>query len=206
MKNKLIYDRQVMAAKFKEGDAVLLKNEQAKKEGDINSDNQLIDVQEFDEQQTVEDMSGDDRINGENRINDQNTKFDQGSVQGNDQDDNMVESDDSQIEEKNDPTHKEKIIKEIFVPDRPGRNRKQPDWYGHECDKYNQNKTSKQSSRSKINKNQKQTNLYDEKKDLLERLIKLVQGYSHIGDLISLWAKIRLQKEVMEANKAENKM
>ncbi|CAF0918434.1 unnamed protein product [Brachionus calyciflorus] len=41
------------------------------------------------------------------------------SVQGNDQDDNTVELDDSQIEEKNDPTHQEKIIKEIFVPDRP---------------------------------------------------------------------------------------
>ncbi|CAF1060608.1 unnamed protein product [Brachionus calyciflorus] len=93
---------------------------------DINQDNQLIDVQEFDEQQTVEDKSGDDRINGENRINGQNTKFDQESVQGNDQDDNIV----SQIEEMNDPTRKEKIIKEIFVPDRPVRDRKQSVWYG----------------------------------------------------------------------------
>ncbi|CAF0944453.1 unnamed protein product [Brachionus calyciflorus] len=72
-----------------------------------------------------------------------------------------------------------------------------------ECDKYNQNKTSKQSSQSKINNNQKQTNLYDEKKALLERLIKLVPFYSHIGDLISLWPKERLEKRVMEANKWE---
>ncbi|CAF1060591.1 unnamed protein product [Brachionus calyciflorus] len=72
-----------------------------------------------------------------------------------------------------------------------------------ECDKYNQNKTSKQSSQSKINNNQKQTDLYDEKKALLERLIKLVPGYSHIGDLISLWPKERLEIEVIEANKGE---
>ncbi|CAF0997301.1 unnamed protein product, partial [Brachionus calyciflorus] len=88
-------------------------------EGDINSDNKLIDFQNVDEQQTVENKSSDDRINSENGINGQNTNFDQGSVQGDDQDDNMVESDDSQIEEKNDPTQKEKIIKEIFAPDRP---------------------------------------------------------------------------------------
>ncbi|CAF1051218.1 unnamed protein product [Brachionus calyciflorus] len=42
----------------------------------------------------------------------------------------MVESDDSQIEEKNDPTHNKKIIEEIFVPDMPVRNRKQPDCNG----------------------------------------------------------------------------
>ncbi|CAF0993919.1 unnamed protein product [Brachionus calyciflorus] len=67
----------------------------------------------------VVNKSSDDRINSENGLNGQITNFDQGSVQGNDHDDNTVESDDSQKEEKNDPTHKGKIIKEIFVPDRP---------------------------------------------------------------------------------------
>ncbi|CAF1005522.1 unnamed protein product, partial [Brachionus calyciflorus] len=206
LKNKVIYDRQVMAAKFKEGDAVWLKNEQVKKgqskkfiynwkgpyiivknirdvnyiirpinkknrrlitvnrsprkklnykqfgttrskrakeivkraktllrkriitspnelsEGDINKDNLLIDVQDIYEQKTVVNKSSDDRINSENGINGQITNFDQGSVQGNDHDDNTIESDNSQKEEKNDPTHKEKIFKEIFVPDRPVRN------------------------------------------------------------------------------------
>ncbi|CAF1074121.1 unnamed protein product [Brachionus calyciflorus] len=99
-------------------------------EDDINSDNQVIDAQAVNEQQTTDDKTSDDKINDESEINGQNINFDQGSEHGDDQDNTIVGSDSSQNDEIKDPTHKEKILKEIFAPDRPVRNRKQPDWYG----------------------------------------------------------------------------